>query len=100
MFDDTKILITPGMVELGSEETALNRKFGEQAAVSADYIILVDKKQTEPIAEGIRSAGFDEKKLYIADNFGEAMSHAYAIPGEGHKVILLENDLPDNYRKN
>ena len=100
MFEDTKILVTPGMVELGSEEAALNRKFGEQAAVSADYIILVDRLQTEPIAEGIRSAGFDESHLFIADDFGDAMNHAYSIPGEGHKVILLENDLPDNYRKN
>lgn len=100
MFEDTRILVTPGMVELGTEEAALNRKFGEQAAVSADYIILVDEKQTAPIAEGVRAAGFEESHLYIAADFGDAMNHAYSIPGEGHKVILLENDLPDNYRKN
>ena len=27
----------------------------------------------------------------------DALSYAYSIQAEGHKYILLENDLPDNY---
>ncbi len=93
--EEKKILITPGMVELGTEEEALNKVFGSQAAKAADEIILVGRRQAGPIAEGIREAGFEEEHLFIADSFQEAMEHALRIPGNEHKVILLENDLPD-----
>ena len=97
MFEDAvKILITPGMVELGEKEDELNEAFGRQAAVSADYILLVGKKHTEPIAKGIREEGFDEKKLFIEESFNDALTRVYSIPGEQHKVLLIENDLPDN----
>ncbi|MCR5649575.1 MAG: UDP-N-acetylmuramoyl-tripeptide--D-alanyl-D-alanine ligase [Lachnospiraceae bacterium] len=100
MFEDAvKILITPGMVELGEKEDELNEVFGRQAAVSADYILLVGKKHTEPIAKGIKEEGFDEKKLYIEDSFNDALTRVYSIPGEQHKVLLIENDLPDNYQE-
>ncbi|MBR1451739.1 MAG: UDP-N-acetylmuramoyl-tripeptide--D-alanyl-D-alanine ligase, partial [Lachnospiraceae bacterium] len=97
--DSTKILITPGMVELGEREYELNKIFGTQASDSADYIILVGEKQTEAIASGVKEAGFDEKKLMIAESFTDAMSRVYSISGERHKVLLIENDLPDNYDK-
>ena len=32
-----------------------------------------------------------------AEELEEAVSYAYAIKGQGHKYILLENDLTDNY---
>lgn len=96
MFDkDQKILITPGMVELGEEEETLNQAFGGQAAAAADDIILVGQKQAVPIARGIREAGFPEEHLFILDSFNEAMDCAIRLPGTKHKVILLENDLPD-----
>ncbi|MBO4374153.1 MAG: UDP-N-acetylmuramoyl-tripeptide--D-alanyl-D-alanine ligase [Lachnospiraceae bacterium] len=97
MFEDAaKILITPGMVELGEKEDELNEAFGRQAAVSADYILLVGKKRTEPIAKGIREEGFDEKNLFIEETFNDALTRVYSIPGQQHKVLLIENDLPDN----
>ncbi|MBR5376986.1 MAG: UDP-N-acetylmuramoyl-tripeptide--D-alanyl-D-alanine ligase [Lachnospiraceae bacterium] len=97
MFEDAvKILITPGMVELGEKEDELNEAFGRQAAVSADYILLVGEKHTEPIAKGIKEEGFDEKKLFIEDSFNDALQKVYSIPGQQHKVLLIENDLPDN----
>ncbi len=98
MFEDaTKILITPGMVELGEKEEELNEEFGRQAAVSADYILLVGKNRTEAIARGINKEDFNKDRLYIEESFTDAMTRVYSIPGEQHKVILIENDLPDNY---
>ena len=84
------------MVELGEKEDELNEAFGRQAAVSADYILLVGKKRTEPIAKGIREEGFDEKNLFIEETFNDALTRVYSIPGQQHKVLLIENDLPDN----
>ncbi|MCR5040639.1 MAG: UDP-N-acetylmuramoyl-tripeptide--D-alanyl-D-alanine ligase [Clostridia bacterium] len=92
-----KILLTPGMVELGIEQDRLNKAFGSQAAGVCDHIILVGEKQTRPIAEGALEAGFDEKKLFIASNLTEAMNFAMAVKTDARKFILLENDLPDNY---
>ena len=98
IFDGYRILVTPGMVELGESQETLNKEFGKQASQSADYIILVGKKQTEPIAEGIRESGYPDDKLYIADNINQAINQAYAVNSNGaKKFILLENDLPDNY---
>ena len=97
-FDGMKILLTPGMVELGSKQEELNEEFGKNAAKVCDYIILVDKQQTEPIYKGLKSAGYPEEKIYVASDFNDAITHAYGLNSNGErKVILLENDLPDNY---
>ena len=97
MFDGIRILITPGMVELGEKEAEFNYKFGTYAADCCDYILLVGRKHTEPIKEGALSKGFPKEKCLVYDKIEEAISYAYAIKGQGHKYILLENDLPDNY---
>ncbi|MDR0488852.1 MAG: UDP-N-acetylmuramoyl-tripeptide--D-alanyl-D-alanine ligase [Propionibacteriaceae bacterium] len=96
MFEATKILITPGMVELGVRQEALNEEFGAQAAF-CDYVYLIGAKQTEPIARGLIEAGYDPAKITVLNDVREAIAHAQALPTTGAKVILLENDLPDNY---
>ena len=97
LFDGIRILITPGMVELGDKEEEYNHRFGTYAADCCDYILLVGKKRTKPIYDGVMSKGFDEDKLKAFDKLEEALAYAYEIKGQGHKYILLENDLPDNY---
>lgn len=97
LFDGMRILITPGMVELGADEAEYNRKFGTYAADCCDKIFLVGRKHTEPIKEGILSKGFSEKDLEVFDNVQDAIARAYAVKTQDHKYILLENDLPDNY---
>ena len=97
-FEGMKILLTPGMVELGEKQNELNCEFGENAALVCDYVILVGRKQTESIHQGLLNKGYPEDKIYIAASFSEAINHAYALNSHGEKkVILLENDLPDNY---
>ena len=93
-----KILVTPGMVELGQREKELNRAFGTQAAAVCDFIILVGTKRTQPIKEGILEAGFDKGKLFVKETFAEASKLMYEMEAGKEKVILLENDLPDNYK--
>lgn len=96
--DGLRILVTPGMVELGAKEDELNFDFGKTAAFCCDDIVLVGEKQTAAIARGVREAGFDEKHLHIFETFKEAMSFVYGgIRTEKKKLVLLENDLPDNY---
>ncbi len=97
MFDGIKILVTPGMVELGEKESEYNYNLGTYAAGCCDYILLVGKKHTDPIKNGALDKGFSGDKCKSFDRLEDALSFAYALKGQEHKYILLENDLPDNY---
>ncbi len=97
LFDACRILVTPGMVELGAKQEELNFEFGQEAAAACDYIVLVGKTQTVPIYNGIKDAGYNMDNVYVADTLGEALSKVQAYQTDKKKIVLLENDLPDNY---
>lgn len=96
-FEDFKILVTPGMVELGEMEEKLNEEFGAQAAAVCDCAVLVGERRAEPIKRGLLGAGYPEDKIYVAKSIGDAMNYVYSLKTDKKKVVLLENDLPDNY---
>ncbi|MCR5157096.1 MAG: UDP-N-acetylmuramoyl-tripeptide--D-alanyl-D-alanine ligase [Butyrivibrio sp.] len=96
--DKVKILVTPGMVELGEKEDEYNTIFGSQAAKVCDYIILVGEKNSESIKKGALDAGFDPERLFVKHTLQEATQLMYELDAGREKVILLENDLPDNYK--
>ena len=97
MFRELRILMTPGMVELGEKQYDENKEVGVYAADKCDYAVLVGKEQTKPIQDGLLEAGFARNKMILVDDLQEAFRMVNAIPGEKQKVILIENDLPDNY---
>jgi UDP-N-acetylmuramoyl-tripeptide--D-alanyl-D-alanine ligase len=94
----TRILVTPGMIELGAKSYELNKTFGGQAAAHCDYVLLVGERQTQPIHDGLIDAGFDKNRLKVFESVTNAVDYARGINTNGKKrVILLENDLPDTY---
>ena len=95
-FPAKRIIVTPGMVELGEQEENMNREFGRAMADCCDIAILVGKKRSEAIRSGLISGGFPEQEIRIAGSLQEAaeMLKTLAAPGD---TILFENDLPDNY---
>lgn len=93
-----KIIITPGMIELGPQQYELNKTFGTQIAAVCDYVILVGPKQTEAIQEGVRKTGYPEEKLYVARNLEDANAHLRPLLKAGD-IVLYENDLPDTYNE-
>lgn len=97
MFHELRILMTPGMVELGEKQYDENREVGVYAADKCDYAVLVGKEQTRPIQDGLREAGFPQNRMIVVDTLQEAFQMVGAIPDEKQKVVLIENDLPDNY---
>jgi UDP-N-acetylmuramoyl-tripeptide--D-alanyl-D-alanine ligase len=98
MFDAFKILVTPGMIELGDMEDQYNRQFGIDAAAVCDQVILAGARQTRSILAGLKSAGYPDEKIYVTENLKEAFKKIDTIPAKGlPKAVLLENDLPDNY---
>lgn len=98
LFEGFKILVTPGMVELGDKQAELNKAFGAYAAGVCDYVVLVGKANSDAIYEGLISAGYPAEKIYVAAELGDGLQKAYAVDASGkEKIILLENDLPDNF---
>lgn len=91
-----RLLITPGMVELGELQEQENRKLGELAADYASDIILVGAKQTEPIKAGILSKNFPQERLLVVENLSDAVDWYRKHLQTGDTVLFL-NDLPDTY---
>ena len=93
-----RVIITPGMVELGELQEEENRKFGERIAdAGLDLVVLVGRRQTAPILEGIRSRG-RETRVEVVDSLFEANELVQRETSEGD-VVLYENDLPDTYNE-
>ena len=95
-FPGRKIIVTPGYIELGAQEEAFHRAFGENIAGVADLVLLIGARHTLPIREGLLSRGFDEENIHTFPSFPQARAYLDTICGEGD-VILYENDLPDQY---
>ena len=91
-----KVLVTPGMVELGEREEEEHRRMGELAAGVCDYVILVGATRTRAIAEGLATAGFSPGRLVVVEDMDAATQELRKFIQAGD-VVLFENDLPDTY---
>ncbi|MCH5155688.1 MAG: UDP-N-acetylmuramoyl-tripeptide--D-alanyl-D-alanine ligase [Clostridiales bacterium] len=92
-FDGTKVIITPGFVELGALEKPSNIELGKQIAVTCDYALLVGSRGGD-IKNGAVKGGMIESKIMQFDSRDKAVEALKQI--DGNKVVLFENDLPDN----
>lgn len=97
-FDGRKIVITPGMVELGEKEAEFNKEFGRHMAKCTDIAILVGIKRSKPIEEGLIEKGFDKMNIFVVADLNAATQKLAEVTKSGD-VILFENDLPDNYNE-
>lgn len=91
-----RLLITPGMIELGELQDAENQKLGTLATEYATDIILVGKQQTAPLLKGIQSTSFDPSRIHVTDTLAEAVEWYQSHLKAGDTVLFL-NDLPDTY---
>ncbi len=95
MFDGTRIIITPGLVELGAIESEANYELGKCIARCADYAI-IDSLRANDITRGCIEAGMAQDRIIAVPTLAEAVAKSQEI--QGKKVILFENDLPDNLK--
>lgn len=93
-FPGRRIVITPGMVELGEKEKEYNHALGVKMADCVDEAILVGPRHTQPILEGLREKGFEHVRQVKDLNEATAL---LARIGRAGDTVLFENDLPDNY---
>jgi UDP-N-acetylmuramoyl-tripeptide--D-alanyl-D-alanine ligase len=92
-----KVVVTPGMIELGEVEYSENKKFGKHIAKVADKVILVGEKVTKAIKEGILEEGFNKDNLYVINDVKESYKMIQNFKENKDIYALYENDLPDTY---
>lgn len=99
MMPGKKVVVTPGMIELGEKEEEYNRIFGEQINEVADYVVLIGEKKTLPIKEGLLIKGFDKENIIIFNDVREAYPFIGQLAINQEVYALFENDLPDTYNE-
>lgn len=93
----TKVVVTPGMIELGEKEEEYNREFGRQISEVADKVILIGEKRTKPIKQGLIDKKFDEDNIYVLNDVRDAYVLINKFKEKDDLYALFENDLPDTY---
>ena len=93
-----KIIVTPGMIEMGEEQDEINRNFGRQIAEVCDEVILIGEMQTKPIYEGLKEKKYKEEHIHILNDVRMAFPLIQKLK-EGETYALLENDLPDIFNE-
>jgi UDP-N-acetylmuramoyl-tripeptide--D-alanyl-D-alanine ligase len=91
-----RILVTPGIVELGSLEYDENRRYGEHAGRVCDELIVVQARTTPALLEGARKAELQAEHIHVVGTLDEATGAIGRLAGPGD-VVLFANDLPDTY---
>ena len=94
-----RIVMTPGMVELGDKSYELNKIFGAQMKGSCDMVILVGKNITKPIKDGLDDVKFNSKNIKIVNSTNEAFEIVRKESIGKEVYCLIENDLPDIYNE-
>ncbi|MGM9846294.1 MAG: UDP-N-acetylmuramoyl-tripeptide--D-alanyl-D-alanine ligase [Muribaculaceae bacterium] len=93
-----RIVITPGMIELGEEQEALNETFGRRIASSVDVAIIVGKYNRDAIVRGITEAAvLAADCVHAVDTFADAQLLLASLVKPGD-TVLYENDLPDTFK--
>ncbi len=91
-----RVLITPGMVELGALQDQENEKLGRIATQYCTDIVLVGEDRTLPIQRGVRATDFDLDHLLVMDTVQQAIEWYQRELKSGDAILFL-NDLSDNY---
>lgn len=93
-----KILMTPGMVELGDVQAAENRQVALKAASICDLALIIGDTNKEALIAGLTEGGLSADKLMEFPNRDVALAY---LTSQEHRqakdLILIENDLPDLY---
>ena len=93
-----KVIVTPGLVELGEREYQCNYDLGLECTKYCDEIILVGKERSKPMIDAIATTDFDKNHVHVVASFKDAVAIMQNMLDSNY-AVLFENDLPDNYAK-
>ena len=92
-----RVIVTPGMVEMGDRQWEENKTLGRHIARhDIDLAVLVGDEQTAAIREGLAEAGYPSDRVKVVASLYDAQDFLAAQLNSGD-VVLYENDLPDQY---
>jgi UDP-N-acetylmuramoyl-tripeptide--D-alanyl-D-alanine ligase len=91
-----RILVTPGIVELGAAEEPENRRYGAHAARVCDHVILVRARTLPALLQGLREGGMATDRVHVVKSLDEATAVMASVARSGD-AVLFANDLPDTY---
>ncbi|MGH2734628.1 MAG: UDP-N-acetylmuramoyl-tripeptide--D-alanyl-D-alanine ligase [Actinomycetota bacterium] len=89
-----RVVVTPGMIELGELQAPANESFGEQAGRIADVLVVVARVNRAALVAGAERSS--HARIVTVDSLDQAQRELQDILGPGD-VVLFENDLPDQY---
>lgn len=92
-----RIVITPGMIELGEKQYELNESLGRKIAQCADVAIIVGEYNREALLAGVVEGGMSKEQIKPVASFKEAQQVLATIVKAGD-TVLYENDLPDTFK--
>ncbi len=96
MFSGRKIVLTPGLVELGKRENQANYEMGKLLAEHADIVIVIGSHNAEMLVSGLIDGGMQRENIAFYKSLNKGNAYLNSIIKQGD-VVLFENDLPDNY---
>ena len=94
-FGGRRIVVTPGLVELGILDESENAALGAKL-VGFDQVILVGDTLVGHVKEGYLKAGGDDGKLIVVPTLMDAEKALSGMIAKGDAVLFL-NDLPAVY---
>jgi UDP-N-acetylmuramoyl-tripeptide--D-alanyl-D-alanine ligase len=90
-----KIVLTPGLVELGEKSAEIHEKIGQLYAKSdLDLVLLIKSPNSSYIIKGLEEGGVKNYKVYKSSQEAHADLSNVVKSGD---TIIFQNDLPDNY---
>jgi UDP-N-acetylmuramoyl-tripeptide--D-alanyl-D-alanine ligase len=95
---ERRIIMTPGMIELGDMQYTENEKIGEKIGHVCNLAILVGDLNQKSLLKGLRKTGFKEEQIILCDSREKAFKQLEQLRRDGD-IILIENDLPDIYEQ-
>lgn len=96
-FDGRKIVVSPGIVELGNIQFETNRHIGSKIAKVADAFIIMNRTNKKALLEGAIESGMQQSNIFFASTRTQQKEILKQIISKGD-VVLFENDFPDNLK--
>jgi len=91
--DHQRVVVTPGMIELGALQDEANRAFAEAVVTYADRLVVVGYTNRRALVDGAKK---QRDAIVCVEDRDEAVAWVRQHLGPGD-AVLYENDLPDHY---
>lgn len=96
-FKARKVVISPGMVELGKLQEEQNFLAGTLVGKIADIFVVMNETNKAALTAGAKEAGMSDAQIFYANTRKQQQQILKQILRKGD-VVLFENDFPDNLR--